>query len=505
MEAIKVLINTLMSNNLAKIPTLTDPEVAGEDEKELYNRFFLALLEEKITTNADAAKFLDLKPDSTAYLEFIEEFITRLYHAILFSDINLPEFDDPERAIYLCWQRLSVLRYLLSLGANSAVMQIGRMLLDMAEQFELVPVVIETAMHLRQYHALHKGDRKKYDDLCRLIDRFDRLGNAESLAQDCLEAFTMDTQQHSYDAAELLHKIETQLQELYPYAQEQQTVQFWYAYYLFQIQKSGLREQWLESLEASNEALTKIKVKKATSSEHLIPFLFNQALSLANLAQLKPAIEAIQATIAHEIEGSSNWFRLQEFRITLLLHDGAYAIAWKALKIIWKNQKLHVQSPRQQNILIAIRLWLAVLPDLDQITLSPREKGEFAAFKNTWMERMPNFDAPKPMQELVLLLVQLALYLKQKNQRLIQRCQESLTGLKRYFPLDTPDYSRFNCFLQLLILLEKNAWKSAVFGEPEDQILAELQQLPKKFSIPTMDLEIIPFEQQWEWIKEFTQ
>lgn len=504
MDAILVLINTLIINDLNKIPTLTDPDAPTGDELELYDRFFQALANEEIKTDAKAADFLNLDEGSTAYLEFKKEFTTRLYHAILFADINLPELDDPERAIYLCWQRLAVLRYLLSLGANSAVMQIGKMLLEMAEQFELVPVVVETAMHLRQYYALHKGDRKRYNELCKLIDRYEQLGRAEHIAQDCLEDFSIHQQELDGNATMLLEQIETYLQQLSPLYQPQQTVDFLFAYYFFQIQKYAIAQHWQFLLQQSDKALMEIKVKKAATPPHLIPFYFNKALSLGNLQQLASANEALQTALQLETDGSVNWFRLQEFSITLLLHQAAYPEAWKRLKEVWKNQKLHLQTLRQQNILVAIRLWLTALPDLNQLTLSPREKGEFAVFKNTWMERLPNFRDPKPQVQLVLLLVQFVLFIKQKNQRLIQRCWDDFAVLERFFPLQEADYQRFNCFLALLYLWKNNGETPDNLGAEEAVILSRLEALPKNFSSPQMDLEIIPFETQWYWIKQFS-
>ncbi len=244
-----------------------------------------------------------------------------------FLDITQDETQDYSRVAYLCWQRLAVLKTLASIGAIKALPEIALQLLQTAMEYDFFAVVIETAAHLRQFSALHDGQKKKFDFYNDLMREYQAKLKAEQSAEDEYQWFVIQQLQVGSDTQTLVNLAQEACARLQKSIALQPSAAFFLDYYFLKLYPPFLTGQWEEVVEISAQAGALLGRKKHFSSAKLSAFYLTKALGLANLTRLPDALEALSEAIAIEPEHSSNWYRLMENKLIWLIHTRQFAAA----------------------------------------------------------------------------------------------------------------------------------------------------------------------------------
>ncbi|WP_373550568.1 hypothetical protein [Haliscomenobacter sp.] len=329
----------------------------------------------------------------------------RLWNTLLFLDLTQEDHHDPRRVAYLCWQRLAVLKTLMAAGAFKSLREIAESILQMATAYELTTIVIETAAQLRQFCALHDGNMSGFKKYCQLIDQYENILQAEQAADDEYCAFLFLQNQASCSAQSLSQHAKEACQRLQPYADSCTTSAFVLNFYFLKLQAAFLEAEWEKVVQISNQATQLLSRKSVSSPAKIGAFSLSKALGWANLGQLDQALEALNAAIADEIEGNLNWYRLQEMKLTWLLHQSKYAAALDLAKTLNLKNKYPEWPQEQKRLYNSVLLSLA---DLGILSIPNRVKGMLMAnclpFRNLHLPEMSsaNLDA-----KAALLLLQL--------------------------------------------------------------------------------------------------
>lgn len=244
-----------------------------------------------------------------------------------FLDITQDETQDYSRVAYLCWQRLAVLKTLASIGAIKALPEIAIQLLQTAMEYDFFAIVIETAAHLRQFSALHDGQKKKFDFYNELMREYQAKLKAEQSAEDEYQWFVIQQLQVGSDTQKLVNLAQEACARLQKSIVLQPSAAFFLDYYFLKLYPPFLTGQWEEVVEISGQAGALLGQKKHFSSAKLSAFYLTKALGLANLTRLPDALEALSEAIAIEPEHSSNWYRLMENKLIWLIHTRQFAAA----------------------------------------------------------------------------------------------------------------------------------------------------------------------------------
>lgn len=329
----------------------------------------------------------------------------RLWNTLLFLDLTQEDHHDPRRVAYLCWQRLAVLKTLMAAGAFKSLRDIAESILQMAKEYELTTIVIETAAQLRQFCALHNGNMRGFEQYCRLIDQYEKILQAEQAADDEYCAFLFLQNQASSSTQALANHAKIACQRLQVYAHSCTTSAFVLNFYFLKLQAAFLEAEWEEVVELSKQATQLLSRKSVSSPAKISAFSLSKALGWANLGQLDQALEALNAAITDEIEGSLNWYRLHEMKLTWLLHQGKYVAALDLTKNLNLKNKYPEWPQEQKRLYNSVLLSLA---DLGALSISNRVKGMLMAnclpFRSLYLPEMisTNLDA-----QAALLLLQL--------------------------------------------------------------------------------------------------
>lgn len=329
----------------------------------------------------------------------------RLWNTLLFLDSTQEDTYEPERVAYLCWQRLAVLKTLIGVGAVKSLRNIAESILHSAKTYELTTIVIEAAAQLRQFCALHDGNMLAFEKYSRLIEQYEKYLQAEQAAEDEYCAFLFLQQQASVSPQALIDQAQKSCHKLEPYTETCSSVSFLTNHYFLKLQVAFLEGNWEKVVQIGSQAEQVLSRKSVCNPTKIGAFALSKALGQANLGHLEAASETLSTAISTEKAGTANWYRLQELKLTWLLHLGEYTNALELLKFLNLNNKYASWPLEQKRLYNSI---LMALGDLEQVAIPNRLKGILMAnclsFRNV---HLPEMDEKKLDAQAALLLVQL--------------------------------------------------------------------------------------------------
>lgn len=408
----------------------------------------------------------------------------RLWNTLLFLDLTQEDQHDPRRVAYLCWQRLAVLKTLMAAGAFKSLREIAEAILQMATAYELTTIVIETAAQLRQFCALHDGNMRGFEKYCQLIAQYENILQAEQAADDEYCTFLFLQNEASCSTQSLANHAKEACQRLQAYTCT--TNAFTLNFYFLKLQAAFLEAEWEAVVKISNQAVQLLSRKSVSSPTKISAFSLSKALGWANLGQLNRASEALHTAIIDEIEGSLNWYRLQELKLTWLLHQAKYVEALELTKKLNLKNKYPEWPLEQKQLYNSTLLSLA---ELGILSIPNRVKGILMAnclpFRSLYLPEMSsaNLDA-----QAALLLLQLPKWIQSRASG------QAANWLQHYLEWSeacAPQSRRLVALIKTLQDIEagQNPVAAAQLG------IKQLKNLPLDYSSPEAAPEIIKIEQ----------
>jgi hypothetical protein len=480
MEAFRELAYLLQKYASTEIPVVHEHQI-----EDLDYQIFLALIDGKIKNHAETAAVAGWAVDDEAFLEFRVQLLHRLWNSVFFIDINYEEYELPERVAYLAWQRLAAMKTIIGAGAIKSLQDVSLPLLETAKQYDLTVIAMETAMHLRQYYAIHEGKREAYDKCCEVIGSLEQVLSAEQQAEECYEFFCLDQLEGLLNPIQLAEQAQQYWSELEPLRPTCESTSFLFVYHYLRMQELVIKNDWIQVNEICKQALLELQEKPAATREMKSVFLLNLALARVYGDDLALATQTLDQAIDYEELRSSNWYRLCELKMSILFHHRAFTEAWKMYRFLAKNQDLD-RWRGGEAIMETYKYCFLMLIEQRCIELSPREKGDLKAHQYAPEYLSPAFPGAMDGDE------KYALYFMQIP-KLFQR--RDWGRLKDTAPIlasgdaDNPAIQRFQVLVDFFSQLPDSP-------NPEMDLVAVQQALrncPLELSAPEATRELIPF------------
>lgn len=410
----------------------------------------------------------------------------RLWNTLLFLDLTQEDHYDPRRVAYLCWQRLAVLKTLMAVGAFKSLREIAESILQMAKAYELTSIVIETAAQLRQFCALHNGNMKGFEKYCRIITQYENILQAEQAADDEYCAYLFLHNQGTNSPQFLAKQAKEACQRLQTHAQSCSTSAFVLNFHFLKLQAAFLESEWEAVVQISNQATQLLNRKSISSPAKISAFFLRKALGWANLGHLDQALDALKTAIADEAAGSSNWYRLQEMKLTWLLHQSRYNEALELTKNLNLKNKYPEWPQEQKRLYNSVLLYLA---DSGGLSISNRVKGMLMSnclpFRSLFLPEMRNSNLDT---QAGLLLLQVPKWVQNGASGQVAN------WFQQYLELSgacMPHSARIQTLIDSLLEIEMGKKPS----EAALEALQKLKNLPLDYSSPEAAPEIIRIEQ----------
>jgi len=500
LQDLKELVYILNRYKVRHIEVITNTPGAGVQSSR-YRKFYDALLSQGWESEEEAAAWLGYSASDKQYKRFRNEFKKRLYNTTLFIDTNQPEFSDPQRAYYHCWQEVAVLKTLVGRGTTINAMTLARQLLEVAQKYEITEIALECARHLRQYYAVKDGNDAIFQQYSKLTTYYMDIYQAELLASDCYEQIIIMYTRSKAGRRENGLLAKSYLQKLAPFLERYESHNLVVYSSMIGIFERMCVFDWAGTIELCKSALAKLSNRPSISPNVMSSFLHQMTVCHTMLGQYQQAHDTAMESLGKAIEGSHNWYKSLEVLLANALHAGDYALAWQTYRTAAGHAQFQRLSDPVREPWNLYRAYLALAIKLHLLEVSPREKGDLARFRlGRFLNEVPIFSRDKRGMNIPVLIAQVLFLLLERR---FDEVEERLEGLRKYksrhFSEDG-EHFRTDCFFRLLYLLLKCDFQAPKMKAKATPLLAQMAKVGINLADQTHELEIIPYEKQWEWV-----
>ena len=496
MEKLKELVNIVTRNKVKAI------EVIGfsNDNNTKLNQLYEGIQSGQYNNDEDAFEALYGEDcDKNPYYKLKHNLKERLYNTLFFIDIKSSKYSDIKRANLYVQKMISLFNLLRAKDAKLNAIAIGEKVIHTAIEYEFALEVIHLARRLRSLYALVIGDRKKYLYYHDLIIKYQRIAEAEAMAEgnyyDIISLYIKNksTKEESVNIAS------TYLEDLNQVELEFETAHFFYCKTMIAISLYMGQNDYHKTLAICDESLARLEKFPVKKTSAFLSISFQKIACCIQLKLYKEGRKVILEYIEKIPEGTFNWFKMHELYLTLCLHTKSYQEAYEVYEKATKHPKFSRFPKYAREVWKIFQSWIHFLNVAGKISKEKEKRAKFRVSK--YVNEVPVFSKDKRGLNIPILISQIVLLLQQKRyDALIDRVEAIEKYKDRY--LDKENNFRSNIFVRLLLEIPKRDFSFTQISRKTEKLVARLNEAPLEIANQSHDLEILPYEDTWEIILE---
>lgn len=501
MNTLKEIIAALDRYKVRHVDVLTNAKTAGDDKTNRYFDMYAGIRDNRWQSESEMAAHFGMHPDSKRFTRLKNEVKKRLLNSILFIDTSLPEFSDYRRGYALAAQQWAVIRTLHHIISTDSLLDLSDRTLKLAEHYEIFDIALDIARHMKSYLAHVPGGQRKYELMQEKADFFKRMYAEELQANAACERLYLEMLGKKWYNRETALLAQELLATLEPFAAENQSVVFQAQYSLLQIHILVLQQRWQDALLTARHAKQFLTNKPFLHSINLLAILNREASCLIMLNCYAEAEDILVEATTLATEGTRQWFKIQELRLVNAMYAASYRQAWQHLRNMQKHPSFPLQNALDQENWRLYQGYLCLLARSGQLSLSPRDKVVAENFRlSSWVNSLPHFSQDKRGANIPILLFQ-ALYLLHEGR--LEAFDNRIEALRKYRQrnLDPQNgHFRADCFIRLLENVSRQGCQPGAVEKSAGPLLEKLRSVSGNVLDHNFEIEIVPYERQWEWI-----
>lgn len=476
------------------------PDTDGNSKlTELYD----ALCAGKVKTDEEALQYLyGARPKASSFRNLKMGLKKRLLNSLLFINLYDSSLTEQERAYYQCQKDWAVVKVLLRKGARLMAINLAEKALKLALRFDLTEIAVQASQVLRFHYGTRIGDLKKMEEYGQLHKRCMEAWRYESQAEEYYSLLIANYINERSVKVEASRQAEEYYENLKGAMAEFRTYRLLLLGYLIRIIAFRSVNDYKGTVGACEEAIRAFEAKDYEVKTPVYTFLHQQILAHIQLKQFEEGNETARKAAGLIPAGSVNWFINLEMLMILSLHTCRYQRAYEVYReAVGHNrfQKLRDIDKEQWRINGAyIHFLLEIGRARAEGCNGQLKKFRLARFLN----EVPVFSRDKQGMNVAILIIQtLFLIVKKRFSEAINRIDAVNKYRTRYLVKDKA-LKRSNFFINMLLQIPLcNFHKAAVLRKSE-RYYKQLKATPLEVANQTHGIEIIPYEDLWEFALE---
>ncbi len=484
-----------------KIEIFDDHSLKHKNSK--FNEFYEALMENRFKNDRDAASFLySCSPTDDKYRQLKSRFRKRLLNTLFFLDVNLPSTSNYERAYFSCNKDWTLVRILLSNGAEHTAASLARQILTTALKFKFADVIVNCSRILRKYASVTDSE-KEYELYDQYSKQYQDVLDAEIRSEELYQRVIMNYHRPPSKNFNLEEKIDVYCDALVGLSEMYDSPIVIYNMYLVWAYRYEMLNDYDSMLEVCKKAEKYIEDNPRYYREDMLAtFQMKKMSAFLHLQDYKNGKVNAEKCLQSFPEGSKTWFDFMEYYLLLALHTENYINALAIYKRAESNTKFKRMTgiPNEKWAIYNTYLNYIIESQSDTNPIlrmqQNRKKFRLSRFLND------NLLYPKDQRVFtVLLLIAQILFLLEKKS--YSAVTERIDRLKGYAnrQLKKEEFFRAIQFIRLLQQLSKADFQVKNLSNTQ-KYYERLTEQPFKFRGLISELEIIPYERLWEMILE---
>jgi len=466
------------------------------DRSDKLLELYEAIVADKFQTDKDGAEFFyqDRRYASKYFYQLEKRLFNHLSESILFirPDERSGEY---RKALTDCYKKYAVFEILKKQWNREAANTIGKQLLRKAIKYHLTKIVVTVSTSLK-YTAAMKSDRTNYKKYDKIANIYREIRDAEEAAEDMFTEMAIQVSASKSVNKKLIEEIEG-------FSRELKCLTSKYNSYWLNLVSSNvviynhkINNRYQEIVQESQRALSFFRSLPFNApAGSIFSFTYHLFTAHLKLGDFVKANQACDEAMSVTKEGSLNWVILQYYLLISAFHSQDFDLAVSTLVKVKPFVEKH--KAFREKILI-LEAYLQFFGRIGRCSLPPSDK-RFRLAK--FLNEVPHFSKDKRGMNINILLIQVLFRLQRREFGKLIDSMESLQAY-RYRHLRRDDTFRSNCFIHMIIQLEKGNFKRVAVERHAKKYWEKLQLV--SFEKSTQDLEVEPvrYEFLWECVLE---
>ena len=477
----------------------TDLLTVNKRRKTNTNILYEKLLAGKFKTDLEAAQFF-FKTDtnSSNYKNLKRLFRQKVINTLFFIEPSSAH-SDYERAFLYCCKNMFAAKILLFLQATNSGIDLCKRVYSKAEEFELTEFILDASRFLRLHYGTRVGNLEKFNYFHDAYLHSMKAKEAELLAEEYYARLILPKVQRKADDIETQPEAAKFYTALAPLLKEFSSPYLHFMSRYINVIALLSSYKYQETIDACEEAILFFEGKSYTYKTPLRVFLHNQLLCYTQLKQFEKGKAVVEKSNLLVRAGNYNWFQNNELNLILAIHSKNYQDALGILENSINHRKFKTTSPVVREQWLIYEAYIHFLVMINKIQLPEDHKRRFKLGR--FLNSMPTYSKDKRGLNIPILIIQiLFMIIKKDYDRSIDRieaiekyCSRYLTGGSNY---------RSNCFIKMLLQIPISGFHKAGVERRTKKYLTRLLEAPLNISQQPHEVEIIPYEDLWNFVME---
>ncbi len=499
MKDLQMLVHLLSGVKVSKLNIIGTEGESGTKVQQLYD----AILEGEITNDVEGAqRFFPDGANSEKYFSKLKRNLkNRLLNTLFFIDVDKPQFTEYQKANQVCYRNLAIVKLLYSYGQRNLGVSIAQKTLKKAVYFDFTEIALMLSKELRIYYSTITGEREKAKRFSDTVDKYLKIYSAELEVDKFYSELIINYIFSKASKPELAEKAVTFCKRLDELILDVDSYRFRFMYYLTYILRYEIQNDYRSTLKLCVQALEYFHGKKHIGVKNVL-FNLNMKMIACNiqLQQYEEAKKNVQTCLSLVPEDGYNWYITQDLNFLLMLRSKNYQGALEVYRVILNKSNYLKQ---QQAILEQWKINEAFINFLILKQKVKLSKGDDRnVFRvNKFLNEVPKYSRDKRGTNITILILQILFLLeKERYEEIFERIEPLRMYASRY--LRKGDTFRSNCFIKMLMQLPAGHFHREAVKRKAAPYLKKLETMPLDAANQAVELEIIPYEELWEYVME---
>jgi len=384
---------------------------------------------------------------------------------------------------------------LLGRAARRAAIELSEKVLKQAIKYEFTVLIVDITKTLKSHYGGFLRDKNKYNRYKDLFNLYQETWHAEMDAEELyIELIT------NYAALKDVHKTAKEfLTQLSPAVQKLQSYKLHLHFHLIELILHTSLNDYNAMISTCEKAISFFESKDYLFKESLSLFYYQKTICHIQLKQYTEGKDASNKNLALTSKGTINWFSQLELSLLIAFHTAEHQ---EAYDIFIEIQK---QSHKFKFNSINLKLYeayLYYLTSTNNISFTKEGEHKLSKFRvGKFLNNIPDYSLEKSDTNIPTLVIQTLFMLRKKKYK---AALSRIKKLEEYAStnLYKGQNYRSNCFIKMLSEIISNKFHRAAVIRKTQKHLKKLTQAPLNLVEQQSSVEVIPYEQLWDFILE---
>lgn len=500
MEDLKAFVGAITRNKVKQIGVIGNSKGGSQSQvQQLYE----GISEGKLNGDEDIiAAFFPESENAAFYASRLKKKLkTRLINTLFFVDVNQQSFNEHNRAYFTCYKQVAAAKILFGLNARQAAIPIAEEALKLALEFEFVELIVSLARDLQLQYGTITGERKKWERMNEILDKFIQILNGEIEAEryyaDIMNYFVVS----KATKPEIENKVIKYAQEIEILSRKVSSPRFNFIYFLILTLRYEVGNDYKNTVTICEKALVYFEpIANKVSISNIFMFALKMLAYQVYLGNFAEAKIAAEKCFQFSREGTYNWFLTCDYTIVSAFHSKKFQDAYEMYNKAASHanfEKQH-QNIRERWYILEAYIYYFLFNKKLQVA----DEGSFKKFRITrFLNDVPVYSKDKRGANISIIVLQVLFLLQQKKfGDIIDRTESLKTYTQRYLKQD--DTYRSNCFVHMLLTLPECSFHKKGVLRKAEKYWNKLLEMPMSAANQNAEIEIVPYEMLWEFILE---